>query len=136
MSHSADYAWAPLMAVLAEYHSSMLSDELVESLKTFKGERNFTAQAYYPPYDLVPRNISTWLSSNLTIGAESYRETVVGGPSISQEAFNPAVVQWTTGSEIGFISVSDTINMRDVVVPIKDAETPPTAISHGKRATD
>lgn len=106
MSHSADWAWSPLMAVLSDFHATLLPEGVLESLTRFSCEHTFEAQAYYPPYDHVPRNITTWLSENITIGAESYNETVVGGPSTSQESFNPAVVQWKTGGEIGFLSVS------------------------------
>lgn len=112
MSHMADYAFAPLMAILAEYHESILPNGTLEAITTFSGERTFTGSAYYPPYDYVQRNITTWLSENLTIGAESFDENVVGGPGQSQEAFNPAVVQWIAGSQIGFISVSNTADMR------------------------
>ncbi|KAK2031077.1 hypothetical protein LX32DRAFT_557753, partial [Colletotrichum zoysiae] len=108
MSHSADYAWAPLFAVLAEYHESLLPEGLVANLTTFSGERTFEASTFYPPYDLAPRNISSWLSDNLTIGAESFRENVIGGPSINQQSFNPAVIQWNTGDEIAFISLYPT----------------------------
>ena len=105
----ADYAWAPLMAILAEFHESLLPAGTVEAISTFTGERTFEAQAYYPPYDYVPRNITTWLSENLTIGAESYNENVVGGPSTSQQSFNPAVIQWTAGNQIAFVSVSSSL---------------------------
>ncbi|KAK7962811.1 uncharacterized protein PG986_003636 [Apiospora aurea] len=116
MSHSADWAWSPLMAVLADFHATLLPDGLLDSLTSLSGEHTFEAQAYYPPYDYAPRNITTWLSENVTIGAESYNETVVGGPSTSQESFNPAVVQWTTGSEIGFLSLYPTERSLDVQV--------------------
>lgn len=106
MSHSADWAWAPLMAVLSDFHATLLPAGVRESLVSFGGERTFAAQAYYPPYDHGPRSITTWLAQNVTIGAESYNETVVGGPSTSPESFNPAVVQWKAGGgEIGFLSV-------------------------------
>ncbi|KAK8075330.1 hypothetical protein PG997_009993 [Apiospora hydei] len=116
MSHSADWAWSPLMAVLADYHATLLPDGLLDSLTRFGGEHTFEAQAYYPPYDYAPRNITTWLSENVTIGAESYKETVIGGPSTSQESFNPTVVQWTTGSEIAFLSLYPTERSLDVQV--------------------
>ncbi|KAK7984587.1 hypothetical protein PG989_011989 [Apiospora arundinis] len=116
MSHSADWAWSPLMAVLSDFHATLLPQGLLESLTKFSGEHMFEAQAYYPPYDYVSRKITTWLSENVTIGAESYNETVVGGPSISQESFNPAVVQWTTGSEIAFLSLYPTEKSLDVQV--------------------
>ncbi|KXH64760.1 hypothetical protein CNYM01_02074 [Colletotrichum nymphaeae SA-01] len=117
MSHAADYAWAPLFAVLADFHASLLPEGLVANLTTFGSEdRTFSASTFYPPYDLVPRNISTWLSENLTIGAESFKENVVGGPSINQASFNPAVVQWDTGAEIAFISLYPTEMSLDVEV--------------------
>ncbi|KAI1338142.1 hypothetical protein F5Y15DRAFT_132837 [Xylariaceae sp. FL0016] len=107
MSHAADYAWAPVIAILADAHEALLPEGIQSNLSTFSGEHIFEAQAYYPPYDKTSRNITTWLSQNLTIGAESFDETEIGGPSESQESFNPAVVQWTTGagSEIGFLTL-------------------------------
>ncbi|KAL2886148.1 hypothetical protein HOO65_070610 [Ceratocystis lukuohia] len=108
MSHMADYAYAPLFAVLGAYHKSLLPAELIKGLSTFSGEHTFTASTYYPPYDYYPRNITTWLSENITIGAEAFNENVVGGPARSQTSFNPAVVQWKNGEEIMFISLYST----------------------------
>lgn len=105
MSHSADYAYAPCFAVLAAFHRTLVPDEIVNGLTKFSGEHTFTASTYYPPIDNSPRNITTWVSEELTIGAESFDENGLGGPSQSQESFNPAVVQWWTGSEVSFISV-------------------------------
>ncbi|KAI0474907.1 hypothetical protein GGR56DRAFT_666165 [Xylariaceae sp. FL0804] len=118
MSHSADYAWAPVIAVLAADHAALLPDGLVGNLTRFGDdeERTFAAQAYYPPYDLAARNITTWLSRNLTIGAESFDENVLGGPSESQTSFNPAVVQWDTGAGIGFLSLYPTETAVQVAV--------------------
>ncbi|KAJ0283317.1 hypothetical protein COL940_004663 [Colletotrichum noveboracense] len=116
MSHAADYAWAPLFAVLADYHQSLLPEGLVANLTTFSGDHFFTASTYYPPYDYVPRNITSWLSENLTIGAESFNENVIGGPSENQASFNPAVIQWNTGNEISFISLYPTEMALDVAV--------------------
>lgn len=104
MSHAEDYAFAPCFAVLAEFHRTLIPDDIVEGLTKFLGEHTFTATTYYPPIDNVPRNITTWLSDKLTIGAESFDENGLGGPAQSQESFNPAVIQWDTGSEISFIS--------------------------------
>jgi len=109
MSHSADYAFAPMVAVLADFHAALLPEDLKKTLTTFDvDERTFNAQAYYPPYDTVPRNITTWLSHNLTIGAESFNQTDLGGPSTSQEAYNPVVAQWKVGKEIAFLSLYPT----------------------------
>jgi hypothetical protein len=104
----ADYAWAPLFAVLADFHASLLPEGTIAKLSKIDGERTFRAQAYYPPYDRDTRNITTWLSDKLTIGAESFNETVVGGASTSQTSFNPAVVQWVNGGDIQFMSLYPT----------------------------
>lgn len=85
-------------------------------MTTFSGDHFFTASTYYPPYDYVPRNITSWLSENLTIGAESFNENVIGGPSENQASFNPAVIQWNTGNEISFISLYPTEMALDVAV--------------------
>lgn len=106
MSHSGDYAYAPVFAVLAAFHRTLIPDDVLSGLDTFQGEHIFTASTFYPPIDNVPRNITTWVSERLTIGAESFNENGVGGPAQDQDAFNPAVVQWDTGSEISWISVS------------------------------
>ncbi|KAM0720736.1 hypothetical protein Q7P37_004873 [Cladosporium fusiforme] len=108
MSHSADYTYAPCFAVLAAFHRNLVPDNIIDGLTKFSGEHIFTASTYYPPIDKVPRNITTWLSDNLTIGAESFDENGLGGPAQSQEAFNPAVIQWWTGDEISFISLYPT----------------------------
>lgn len=108
MSHSGDYAWGPLFAVLAEYHASLVPQEIISNLTHFTGEHKFTASTYYLPIDNVPRNITTWLSDNLTIGAESFDENGLGGPSQNQQSFNPAVIQWATGSEVSWISLYPT----------------------------
>ncbi|KAH7035151.1 uncharacterized protein B0I36DRAFT_88856 [Microdochium trichocladiopsis] len=109
MSHSADFAFAPMVVVLTDFLESFLPKDLKKSLTTFDvEERTFDAQAFYPPYDTMPRNISTWLSHNLTIGAESFNQTDLGGPARSQEAFNPVVAQWKVGSEIAFLSLYPT----------------------------
>lgn len=107
MSHSADYTYAPCFAVLAAFHRTLVPEGIIEGLTQFSGEHTFTASTYYPPIDNVPRNITTWLSDNLTIGAESFDENGLGGPAQSQEAFNPAVIQWWTGDEVSFVSVGN-----------------------------
>jgi hypothetical protein len=107
MSHARDWAWAPLIAVHSEFHNSLLSDDLKESLKTFDGERTYTGKAYYPPYDLDTRNITTWLSESLMIGAQSYRTKSANGPSNNKAQFHPAVAHWSYGDDnIGWLSVS------------------------------
>ncbi|KAF4972197.1 hypothetical protein FSARC_1179 [Fusarium sarcochroum] len=116
MSHVGDYAWAPLFAALAQSHQKLIPKQTLQDLTTFKGEHNFTASTYYPPFDTVPRNISTWVSKDLTIGAQSYKQISLGGPAQNQEAYNPAVVQWNTGSEISFVSLYPSETALDVTV--------------------
>jgi len=116
MSHSADYAYAPVFAVLASFHRALVPDDVFNNLTKFSGEHIFTASTYYPPIDNVPRNITTWVSEKLTIGAESFDENGLGGPAQNQEAFNPAVIQWDTGSEISFISLYPTETALGVAV--------------------
>lgn len=102
MSHSPDYAWGPLVAVLADTQAKHLPDNFFDQFKKFDKEHTFTAQAYYPPYDLDTRNITTWMSEKLTIGGMSFNQTVVGGPAGTT---NPVVVQWITDDEVAFLTV-------------------------------
>ncbi|KAH6980709.1 hypothetical protein BKA56DRAFT_643982 [Ilyonectria sp. MPI-CAGE-AT-0026] len=116
MSHMADYAWAPLFAVLAKKHESLIPKKIRKSISKFSGEHTFSTSTRSPPFDNAPRNFTTWLSDKITIGAESFDEIVVGGPARSQQSFNPAVIQWDTGSEISFISLYPTEMALDVEV--------------------
>jgi hypothetical protein len=106
MSHANDYAFAPLVAVFADFHKTLIPDGLLKKMKTTPEEHTYTAQAYYPPFDLTTRNITTWVSENMTIGAESFKQNVIGGPTKSQTQWTPAVVQWSRPNQVGFISVS------------------------------
>ncbi|KAH7148248.1 hypothetical protein EDB81DRAFT_688108 [Dactylonectria macrodidyma] len=116
MSHAADFAWAPLFAVLADKHQSLIPKKIVKGLSKFQGEHTFSTSTRSPPFDNAPRNFTTWLSDKITIGAESFDEIVVGGPARSPQSFNPAVIQWDTGSEISFISLFPTEMALDVEV--------------------
>ncbi|KAK0389061.1 hypothetical protein NLU13_2637 [Sarocladium strictum] len=109
MSHARDWAWAPLVAVHSEFHNSLLSSDLKESLGAFDGERMFQGKAYYPPYDLETRNITAWLSGSLMIGAQSYNTQSANGPSNNQGQFHPAVAHWKFGDDsIGWLSLRST----------------------------
>lgn len=106
MSHARDWAWAPLIAVHSEFHNSLLSEELKDSLKAFSGERTWRGQAYYPPWDLEARNITTWLGEKLMIGAQSYHTQSANGPSNNKGQFHPAVAQWIYDDDrIGWLSL-------------------------------
>lgn len=94
MGHKDDFAIGPLVAILAPFHNALVPNTTFSALTTFPATHSVSTSAFSPPYDTYPRNISAWLSPSLTIGATSFSESVVGGPSINQNSFNPAVVQW------------------------------------------
>lgn len=106
MSHSADFAFGPLTAILASFHQTLVPAAVVSALGSFIGEHTMTSSTFSPPYDTYPRNITAWLADGISIGAESFAEKAVGGPALDPNSFNPAVVQWDTGNGVGFISVS------------------------------
>lgn len=105
-SHSDDFAYVPLIAILTQYHNKYVPSEVMSSLVKFKGEHIYRTTVFAPPYDYVHRNVTSWLASNISIGAESFDENQVGGPRLDPTQFNPAVIQWQYGSGIGWITVS------------------------------
>ena len=105
MSHAADFAWAPLIAILAPFSETLIPEGVISALKKFSGEHTFKSSTFSPPFDIYPRNITSWLAPNITIGAETFNETVVGGPATNPRTFNPALIQWQTGNGIGFITL-------------------------------
>ncbi|KAL2216274.1 hypothetical protein M432DRAFT_551753 [Thermoascus aurantiacus ATCC 26904] len=115
MSHSADFAISPLIAILSNYHNALVPPAVVEALRRFPGEHFVNTSAYSIPYDSYPRRITAWLSDGISIGAESFNESVVGGPAINPTQFNPAVIQWDTGAGVGFITLHATEKAIDAV---------------------
>ncbi|RYP08857.1 hypothetical protein DL764_001654 [Monosporascus ibericus] len=107
MSHKADYAWAPVLAILVDEHKKFIPKNILYNLGKFTGEHKYHTSARYPPYDNVPRNFTFWVLEKMTIGAESYDQIRVGGAT-GPDSFNPAVVQWDTGDEISWISLYPT----------------------------
>ena len=109
MTKQTDWGWAPLIGVHSDFFRSLLPAGVEDDLKCFKGEHTWTGQAYYPPFDLEARNITTWMGQNMTIGAESYRCKSVNGPPDNQLQYHPAVAQWlydgVTGPTVGWLSV-------------------------------
>jgi hypothetical protein len=116
LSHSADFAFAPLVAVLTSFQSTLIPTSVLPALTNFSGEHTFTSTCFSPPYDSEPRNITSWLADSISIGAESFNQSAIGGPSLSQNSFNPAVIQWDTGNEVGFINLYATEPALAVVV--------------------
>ncbi|KAI4674435.1 uncharacterized protein J4E88_008169 [Alternaria novae-zelandiae] len=117
MGHKNDFAIGPLVAILAPYHNTLVPNTTLSSLSSFPGTHTVKTSAFSPPYDTYPRNITAYLSPNLTIGAESFSENVVGGPSINKNSFNPAVVQWKRqDGSVGWMSLYAQTIALDVVV--------------------
>lgn len=106
MAHEDDFEFGPLVSILGPYMNSFISESAIRVLRAFPGTHTFNTTVFSPAYDKDPRNVSAWLSPNLTIGAESFDENVVGGPNINQQQFNPVVVQWLrSDGSVGFISL-------------------------------
>lgn len=110
-THADDGEFIPVVAALADFHRTLVPDEVVNALRIFPGEHTVARQVYSPPFDLQVRNISAWLSEHLTIGADSFNQTVVGGASEDSTSFSPAVVQWQRastaqqGPSVGYLSL-------------------------------
>ncbi|KAI5304850.1 hypothetical protein KEM56_005815 [Ascosphaera pollenicola] len=94
MYHADDFSFFPLIAMSVPEMVKYLPDDVRQKLTTFSGEHTFKAQALSPPFDEYPRNITAWLSENVTIGAETIAEKDIGGPAKNENQFNPAVIQW------------------------------------------
>lgn len=108
-THADDFEIAPLLSAILPYHHTLVSDVVREKLSTFPGEHTYKTAAYAPPHDLTTRNITAWLSQNITIGAESFEQNVVGGFSINQNQWNPAVTQWMRADgSVGWFSLYGT----------------------------
>lgn len=104
-THADDFQIAPVLAAILPFHHTLVPEGVVEKLLAFPGEHTYTTAAYAPPYDLARRNVTTWLGENLTIGAESFDQSVVGGFSINQQQWAPAVAQWLrSDGTVGWLS--------------------------------
>ncbi|KAL4864132.1 hypothetical protein BDV12DRAFT_205906 [Aspergillus spectabilis] len=109
MAHADDFEIAPVLAVLSDFHETLIPESVVSSLSSFEGEHTYNGHAYAPPADYSPRNITTWLSSNLTIGTASFNQSVVGGFSKDSSSFSPSVVHWIRSDEsIGYFNLYPT----------------------------
>lgn len=112
LTHADDGEFVPLVAVLSDFHRTLVPADVIHRLTTFPaGEHSVHRQAYTPPFDLDVRNISAWLSADLTIGADSYNQSVVGGASKDSNSFSPAVVHWhrnataQQSASVGYLSL-------------------------------
>lgn len=118
VAHRGDYEFGPLIAVLGPYALDLATEDTIAALRTFPDAGHwYNTSVISPAYDNVPRNISIWNSPNLSIGAESFSENVVGGPAVNPEQFNPAVVQWTrSDGSVGFLTLYPEIQALDAAV--------------------
>lgn len=117
MGHKNDFAISPLIAILAPFHNALVPASTLSALSAFQDTHTVHTSAFSPPWDTYPRNITAWISPNLTIGAESFAESVIGGPAKSQTAFTPAVVQWLRGDKsVGWLSLWAQVYALDVDV--------------------
>ncbi|KAL4975528.1 hypothetical protein BDW66DRAFT_160333 [Aspergillus desertorum] len=109
LAHADDFEVAPVIAVLSEFHKTVLPDAVISRLRSFSGEHTYTGQAYAPPADYEPRNVTTWLSANFSIGTQSFNQSVVGGFSKDSSSFSPSVVQWVRSDRsVGYFNLYPT----------------------------
>lgn len=109
MAHADDFEVAPVIAVLSQFHKTLIPDRILSKLSSFAGDHTYTGHAYVPPADLEPRNITTWVSSNISIGTQAFNQNVIGGFSEDSSSFSPSVVQWARSDEsIGYFSLYPT----------------------------
>lgn len=123
MGHKNDFAIGPLVAILAPFHNKLVPNDTLSALKAFPDTHNVSTSAFSPPWDTYPRNITAWLSPNLTIGAESFAEDVIGGPAKNPSSFNPAVVQWgRKDGTVGWLTLYAQVKQLNAVASEKQLE--------------
>jgi hypothetical protein len=109
MFHIADFGFAHLIALGMPQIEPLIEQDVLESFKKYPGEHNFTAQAFSPPFDDYPRNISVWSKDFIHLGAETIKESKIGGPANSPNSFNPAFIQWyVREGRMGYIKLQPT----------------------------
>lgn len=105
-THADDFEFAPVAAVLSDFHKSLVSKSAISHLTSFPGEHTYNGNAYAPPADWEQRNVTSWLSANITIGAQSFNLDGAGGYSKDTASWSPAVVQWLRPDEsVGYFSL-------------------------------
>jgi len=72
MTHADDFEYAPADRMLSTFHKTLVSKATIQKLTTFAGEKHTYTGHAYALRGLRARNISTWLSANLTIGTDSF----------------------------------------------------------------
>ncbi|KAL4807472.1 hypothetical protein BDV18DRAFT_102559 [Aspergillus unguis] len=109
LAHADDFEVAPVVSVLSGFHKTLLPSKILARLTSFAGEHTYHGHAYAPPADREPRNITTWVSENLTIGTFSFNQRANGGFSEDSSSFSPSVVQWARSDDsIGYLNLYPT----------------------------
>ncbi|KAL6232804.1 hypothetical protein BDW75DRAFT_232519 [Aspergillus navahoensis] len=109
LAHADDFEVAPVITVLSEFHKTIVPDTVISRLRSFSGAHTYTGHAYAPPADYEPRNVTTWVSANLSIGTQSFNQSVLGGFSEDSSSFSPSVVQWVrSDGSIGYFNLYPT----------------------------
>ncbi|GMM35185.1 hypothetical protein DASC09_025100 [Saccharomycopsis crataegensis] len=109
MFHISDFGFSHLIALGMPQIVPLISEDVLQSFITYPGEHSFTRQAYSPPFDTYPRNISVWSSDYIHVGGETIMESKIGGPATSSSAYNPAVIQWyVREGRMGYITLHPT----------------------------
>ncbi|KAI9733053.1 MAG: hypothetical protein M1834_003598 [Cirrosporium novae-zelandiae] len=108
MSHGDDGNIAPLFAILASFHNNIVPANVSTAMTSFIGEHTVSTSAIAPPYDTYARNVTAWLANNISIGAETINETVIGGPRQDANSYRPGIIQWNTGNGIGWLALQST----------------------------
>lgn len=122
ISHHDDYEMGPLHAIVAKSHNALIPANVKSALKKFKGEHTYKAVVEYPPYDVQGRNITAWLSNNISIGAQSWyiNSTVPGGKLGNMKSYVPGTILWKTRTgENGWI-VSQVKNNHTIIEAAKN----------------
>ncbi|GKT51440.1 uncharacterized protein ColSpa_11621 [Colletotrichum spaethianum] len=117
IAHHDDFEMAPLHAIVAETHNSLIPEDVKAALQVFKGEHTYNASIRYPPYDIENRNVTAWLANNISIGAQSWyiNSSVPGGKMGNMKSYAPGVIQWRLHTnEIGWI-LPQVVNNHTVV---------------------
>lgn len=106
MFHIADFGFAHLIALGIPIIEDKVPADVIESFKVYPGEHSFVHQAFSPPDDEYPRNMTGWSNDLIMIGGEYVKEKRLGGPGHNPDLYNPAIIQWfVREGSIGYISL-------------------------------
>ncbi|KAL5338973.1 hypothetical protein BJX70DRAFT_398171 [Aspergillus crustosus] len=112
MAHADDFEIAPVLICSFKIPSKSDPGSLLWRgylLLMMKKRKMYHGHAYAPPADYEPRNITSWVSANMTIGTASFNQSVVGGFSKDASSFSPSVVQWLRPDHsVGYLNLYPT----------------------------